>query len=55
MAGPWPSCGLRAGGRGGIRRDDFVRNVIGEQADPGMARDLRSLTSGETTDDLPGT
>jgi prevent-host-death family protein len=52
-----PVAELRPAGRRPrwMRRDEFVRDVIGEQADPGMADDLRSLTGGETTDDLPGT
>lgn len=33
-------------------RDEFVRRVIGQQADPGLARTLAELAP-DTTDDLP--
>jgi prevent-host-death family protein len=48
-----PVAELRPAGRRPrwVRRDEFVRDVLGEQADAGLADDLRSLTGGETTDD----
>ena len=36
-----------------MRRDEFVHQVLLEQADPGLASELRDLTGGETTDDDP--
>jgi len=34
-----------------MRRDQFIREVLAHQADPGLADDLAALTD-ETTDDL---
>lgn len=50
-----PVAELRPAGRGirWMRRDEFVHQVLGEQADPGLAAELRDLTGGETTDDDP--
>ena len=43
-----------AGGRPRwMRRDEFVHQVLGGQADAGLAADLRDLTGGETTGDVP--
>jgi prevent-host-death family protein len=33
-------------------RDEFVRRVVGRQADPALARELHGLAP-DTTDDLP--
>lgn len=35
-----------------LGRDEFVRKIIGRQADPGLRADLDEL-AGDTTDDLP--
>ena len=35
-----------------FRREDFVRSVLTNQADPGLADELAALAD-ETTDDLP--
>jgi len=35
-----------------MRREEFVRRVLGHQADPGLRDDLAALGT-ETTDDLP--
>jgi prevent-host-death family protein len=35
-----------------ISREDFVRNVVPAQADPGLERFLREIAP-DTTDDLP--
>jgi prevent-host-death family protein len=50
-----PVAELRPAGRRPrwMRRDEFVHQVLGGQADAGLAADLRDLTGGETTDDVP--
>jgi prevent-host-death family protein len=35
-----------------IGRDEFVRRIVGRQADPALARELHGLAP-DTTDDLP--
>ncbi|KAA0236205.1 MAG: putative antitoxin VapB5 [Acidimicrobiales bacterium] len=35
-----------------VSREEFVREILAHQADPGLAGDLAAL-SDETTDDLP--
>ena len=35
-----------------LGREEFVRRIVGHQADPGLTGELRAL-AGDTTDDLP--
>lgn len=38
-----------------MARDHFAETIVAHQADAGFTADLRAITQGETTDDLPST